>query len=54
MNMSNWVNYPVTYRNMTYPTLEHGLMHIMCVMNDYVTSARSILDSPEPYMAKQF
>ena len=28
-------------------------MHIKCVMNDDATSARSILDSPEPYMAKQ-
>ena len=38
---------------MTYPILEHGFMHIKCVMNDDVTSARSIVDSPEPYMAKQ-
>ena len=28
-------------------------MHIKCVMNDDATSARFILDSPEPYMAKQ-
>ena len=38
---------------MTYPILEHGFMHIKCVMNDDVTSARPIVDSPEPYMAKQ-
>ena len=51
--LSNWGNFPVTHQNITYPTLEHGFMHIKCVMNDDATSARSILDSPEPYMAKQ-
>ena len=51
--LSNWDYFPVTYDNMAYPTLEHGFMHIKCVMNDDVTSARSILDSQEPYMAKQ-
>ena len=28
-------------------------MPIKCVMNGDITAARSILDSPEPYMAKQ-
>ena len=37
---------------MTYPTLEHGFMHIKCVMNDDITSARSILDSPELYIGQ--
>ena len=50
--LSNWGNFPVTHQNITYPTLEHGFMHIKCVMNDDATSASSILDSPEPYMAK--
>ena len=51
--LSNWCNFPVTHEKMTYPTLEHGFMHIKCVMNDDVLSARSVLDSTEPYMAKQ-
>ena len=38
---------------MTYPTVEHGFMHIKCVINDNAISAHSILDSPEHYMAKQ-
>ena len=47
------IQFPVTHENMTYPILEHGFMHIKCVMNNDVTFTRAILHSPEPYMANQ-
>ena len=48
--LSNWGNFPVTHQNITYLTLEHGFIHIKCVMNYDANSARSIPDSPETYI----
>ena len=52
--LSNWGKYPVTHNGTTYATLEHGFMHMKCLINGDVASAQAVLRSSEPYMAKQF
>lgn len=51
--LSNWGKYPVTYKGNTYPTLEHGFMHIKCIENGEMISAQAVMDCSEPYIAKQ-
>ena len=51
--LSNWGRFPVVYNNIKLPTLEHAFMHEKCICNDDVISAKAVLQSPEPYQAKQ-
>lgn len=51
--LSNWGKFPVSYKGITYPTLEHGFMHLKCMANDAINSAQAVLDSSEPYLVKQ-